>query len=205
MAEQIVQVTEGAGKKLHTFERTIGANAVQDEVVLHGEPYLASYVAIGGSVSVATANSHPLQLMAGSSLNVRVRRIRVWQTGLATTANIYNCELRRLTTAGTGGTVITPNPLDTGDAASGATAMTLPTVKGTEGVLLGWATSYWVQTISASTPTTEPLFVWDFEFQRTKPLIIAAGTSNGIAVKNIPGIAGAQVVVEVIFNESSFA
>ena len=78
MAESIVQVTEGSGKKLHTFNRTIGANSVEDEVVLLGENYLASYMIVAAA-SAATANSHVLQIMAGASLKVRVRRIEVQQ------------------------------------------------------------------------------------------------------------------------------
>jgi hypothetical protein len=205
MAESIVNVTEGSGKKLHTFNRTIGANSVEDEVTLNGEQYLASYTAvIGAPSSTATANSHLAQIMAGASLKVRIRRIEVWQFALATTAAYMDTRIYRLTTAGTGGTAATPAPLDTTDAASGATSQGLPTAKGTEGTNILAAPVYMVQTITASPAFPTPLVVWDFDRPRSKPLIIAAGTTNGIAIKNITAIAAASVIVNIWFDESNF-
>src|SRR5262245_59859384 len=137
MAESIVQVTEGSGKKLRTWNRTIGANSVEEEAVFLADTPMATYSARLDAASTATANSHIVQLMAGSSLNVYVHRIALYQLGLATTAAYGQINIFRLSTAGTGGTAFTPAPYDTNDAASGATSMTLPTVKGTEGVPLG--------------------------------------------------------------------
>lgn len=205
MGESTVEVTTGTGKKLHSWARTIGANTVEDEVGVNGEQYLATYTVAHGPASMATANSHITQIMAGASLKVRIRRIRVWQFAPATTATVGIWELYRLTTAGTGGTAITPSALDTLDAASGATAMTLPTAKGTEGARIETASCYVIQTVGASTPFNGPMIDWDFDRLRTKPLIIQAGTSNGIAVKNTTGAAAGQVMVTILFDESSFA
>lgn len=209
MAESLVQVTEGSGKKLHTWNRTIGANSVEDEYVLLGENALASYVisssfGIPGGVSTATANSHLLQIMAGASLKVRVRRIEVHQAVAATTAALMHTQILRLTTAGTGGTVIGFAGLDPTDAASGATVMTLPTVKGTEGTGIVSTHAYMMQTIAASAQLGQPIAVWDFDRPRSKPLILAAGTTNGIAVKNVTAIAGGAVTVVAWVDESSF-
>lgn len=206
MAESIVQVTEGSGKKLHTFNRTIGANSVEDEVVLQGEPYLASYIVTTGTnaASLATAATHLLQLMAGASLKVRVRRIEVWQAVLATTAAIDDFTIVRLTTAGTGGTVTTPAPLEIADGASSAVGMRVPTAKGTEAASIALASAYIMQTAGASTPQVEPIIVWDFDKPRTKPLIIAAGATNGIAVKNGTARAGASVYINIWFDETNF-
>jgi hypothetical protein len=135
MAESLVQVTEGSGKKLHTWQRVIGANSVEDEFVIPGEYPLASYVGQNAGSSIATANDH-VQLMAGAALNVRIRRIRVEQAALATTAVLAAFGVYRLSTAGTGGTAVTPRPLDSADAACGATMASIPGVKGTEGVEL---------------------------------------------------------------------
>jgi hypothetical protein len=204
MAESFVNVTEGSGKKLHTWQRTIGANTVEDEAIIHGETPLASYIiAPTASVSVATANDHIVQVMAGASLHVLIRRIIVFQTVPATTAAYDQFALLRLTTAGTGGTAITPAPLDPADAASGCTAMTLPTVKGTEGTQVGRRASILEQTApTAGVPVI--LADWDFDRLRTKPLRIAAGTANGIAVKNITATAGASVQFEVWVTELNF-
>jgi hypothetical protein len=205
VAESIVQINEGTGKKLHTFQKTIGANIVEDEVVVLGENYLASYtVAPVANISTTTVNSHLLQIMAGASLNVYVRRIEVFQSVLVTTAAYIGLAVYRLTTAGTGGTVYTPSKLDTADAASGATAMTLPTVKGTEGVAMWVGTVDLRQTAAASTQQQQPLVVIDFDRPRSKSLKIAAGTANGIALKNTTGNAGASLNFTFWLDEANF-
>jgi hypothetical protein len=203
MTETFVNVTEGSGKKLHHDLKTIGANDVLDEYVLPGEYALASYfVSPLAAVSVATANDHALQIMAGSSLKVRIRRIRWEQNGNATTGAIGNVELFRLTSAGTGGTAVTPRPFDTSDAAAGCTAMTLPTAKGTEGVLLARIAFAYRQTVATSGAQTNPVWEWT-QLPGTKPLIIPAGTTNGIALK-VSGNTGATVIINVELVETSF-
>lgn len=205
MAESLVQVTEGVGKKFHSFSLTIGANTVEDQIVRTGDAYVASYNVSCTVQSVATANSHVLELMAGSSLNVYLRRITIWQVGLATTAAIGQWELRRLTTAGTGGTAFTPVAQDTNDAAPGATAMGLPTVNGTEASPpYRWAT-YFMQTVGASAQLSQPIF--DMSWPSGiggKPLRIGAGTANGIAVKNVTAIAAATVLIDLHFTEQNY-
>lgn len=202
MAESYLNLTEGSGKKAHTFERTIGANSVHDSVVIPGEHYLASYVAYSGNVSNATASAHVLQLMAGSSLQVRVRRIRVEQNTNATTGSVCTFEVYRLSTAGTGGTSVTPAKFDTGDAASGATAMTLPSAKGTEGVVVFGTAIVLRQAVAASGAVVDDVWEWE-QHPGTKPLIIPAGTSNGIAIKT-SGVAGSTVLAMIEFTESNF-
>lgn len=208
MAETYVQANaDGSGKKLHTFDRTIGANSVHDEVMLQGEQYLASYVITpAAGVSLATVNDHVLQIMAGASLNVYLRSLRVWQLALATTANIPRFELLRLTTAGTGGTVITPGAYDSTDGASGATAMTIPTAKGTESTRLGASTAQSIQTVGTGGAGQNPLIFereWDWRL-RTKMPRIAAGTANGLALKSLVATAAMTVIFEAIIVEANF-
>lgn len=204
MAESIVQVTSAGTTKLHTWQRTIGANNVEDEFVIPGEYPLASYTVVPtGSVSVATANDHILQIMAGASLNVRIRRIRFEQSGNATTAAIGILEIWRLSSAGTGGTAVTPAKLDTGDAASGATAMTLPTVKGTESVLVMRSALIYRQAVSATAAGVDDAWEW-VQQPGQKPLIIPAGAANGIAIKSGSAIAAGTVIPYVEFVETSF-
>lgn len=207
MAESFVNVTEGSGKKLHTFNRTIGANSVEDEGVFLAENYLASYVIstpFAAAVSTATANSHLLQIMAGASLKVRIRRIEIWQNALATAVAIMDLRIYRLTTAGTGGGVAAVSPEDTADGGAGATAMVLPTAKGTEGVGLRAAAPTMVQTLAATALPLPPILVWDFDRPRSKPLIIPAGAANGIAIKNITAVAAGAVYINVDIDETNF-
>lgn len=206
MAESTVSVTAGSGTKLHTFQRTIGANTVEQEVGLHGEPYLATYTVTTAATSLATANSHTLHVMAGASLPVYLRSIRVYQAALATAAAISTWEIWRLSTAGSGGTAVTPAPLDTTDSASGATAMTLASSKGTESTKLWSGTSQLIQTVGTGGAGANSLLIshdWDWQL-RSKAPRIAAGTSNGIALKQITAAAAATAIVVVTFSEASF-
>jgi hypothetical protein len=201
MAEGFVNVTEGSGKKLHAWDRTIGANTVLDEFTVPGEYPLSTYSVIAANVALATANSHLLQVMAGSSLNVRIRRILLVNLTAPAAVTIGQLQLWRLTTAGTGGTSVTPRPFETSDSASGATAMTLPTAKGTEGVQLFERSMFYG---TAAIPTGA-LGMWEWtQHPGAKPIIIAAGTTNGIAIKNVGGVATATVSITVELVETSF-
>jgi hypothetical protein len=204
VAENIVQVTEGSGKKLHTWDTTIGANLVQDEFTIPGQNPYATYIANIQGASGATANDHLLCVNAGASLKVRVLRVRIDQRSGATAASIAGFQLVRTTTgAPTGGTAVTPAPFDTADAASGAAGRSLPTVKGTETtVLMDW------QMVARQVPSTSSAQADDFfEWTPTtwgKPIIIPTGTTNGLVVKNGSAVAGVTWNVQIEFIETAF-
>lgn len=208
MPESFIQVNEGTGKKLHSIQRTIGANTVDEEQLGIGLPFLASYVVPGpaAGISTATAASHLLQIMAGANLNVYVTLIRLYQLAAATVAAIDAIELVRLTTAGTGGTAITPAPRDTTDAAAGAAGMTLPTLKGTEGTFVDRLTAQFTQTIATQAGGKEATLLAEFDLARIfgKPLRIAAGITNGIAVKNPTARAGATIIPIAYIIEANY-
>jgi hypothetical protein len=207
-SRSFLSVTQGSGTKMGTATYTDGADTKHDEVVVFGEQHLATYTVTttAGGTSVATNLSHFCQLMAGSTLHVYVRRIRVTQFAVATTAALVPIVVTRLTTAGTGGTTVTPSPLDTGDSAAGATAMTLPTVKGTNGATIWADASYFVQTVSASLGVPQPAVLLDLDFsgRRSKGLRIPAGTANGIALQNNAAVAGATVLTVIEFSEAPY-
>lgn len=203
MTASSLQVTPGSGLRLATNSYTEGGVTVHDEKMILGEQLLASYT-YTDSASVATANSHLAQITGSASLRIRVRRIELWQTDLATTARLFAVRIVRLTTAGTGGTVVVPRALDPADAAFGGDGMRLPTTKGTEGVTVAGGTGYLMQTAGASVTMPTPLLVWDFDRPRTPPLIIAAGTSNGIAVKNLTSDAAGALDVMIWLSTSSY-
>lgn len=199
MADTSFGVTPGSGANLHSVTTSIGGTTVHDQVVKPGEPYLASYVVGFANISIATSSAHVLQIMAGASLNVRIRKIFIVQDTLAGTAATAPFIIQRLTTAGTGGSTITARPLDLGDAGAGATAMTIPTAKGTESVFF----HRWAMAMHSAHPITAPPFSWE-QLPHQKPLIIPAGTSNGIAIKIGTGVASATVSGYVEFDESNF-
>lgn len=203
MAETNVNVTEGSGKRLHAWDRTISATVVLDQFTLPGEYPYASYVALGAGISTATASDHVLQVMSGASSYLRIRRIRIEQQGNATTAALAVIQVWRLTTAGTGGTTVTPRPFDTGDSAATASAMTLPTAKGTEGTLIFQFTNLYRQAVSATSAVADDAWEWTQQ-PNQKPLIVPTGTANGIAIKHVTGVAAATCNVQIEFVETTW-
>lgn len=206
MAQSDIQVTVGSGTRLRTATKSIGGNTRHEQYHHLGEPDEPTYVATpNSSATMVTSLSHMGQLMAGSSLAVYVRRIVIWQNGLAGAATIVNCQIRRLTTAGTGGTAYTVNPWDSTDAAAGATAMTLPTSKGTEGPI---QTDFTVGVLAAAPTVPMPegvcVFDWNADRLRTKAIRIPAGTSNGLCVKNLASLASATFLISFYFTEASY-
>lgn len=197
MSESSVQVTQGSGTRLRTATRTVASQTVHEEYMQVGEADLPSYsIVTAYGISAATANSHLLQIMAGSSARVALRRLMLYQVAAASSAQNSDLQLVRLTTAGTGGTAITPAPLATSDSAASASAMSLPSSKGTESTILHRQPVYFLQTLGASLTGPWPLMLdLDFERLRLKPPIIAAGTANGLALKCVGAVTSATVVV----------
>lgn len=204
MAESFVNVTEGSGKKLHTNTRVIGADTVHDEVTVDGEAYLATYAVTFNNVDASTNGVHLIALMAGASLKLRIREIHVNQHALATAAGRMSFTIRRLTTAGTGGTVVTPVAFDPADAAAGATARVVPGTPGTETAGSEIIRGALGMQSAAPNPGT-PGFIWEQE-PNHKPIIVSAGTSNGIAliVSTATGTGTPTVSGYIIFDESNF-
>lgn len=192
--------------KLATSEYTDGANVKDDEVGVLGEQHLPTYVSYVTGVTTATLNSHVFQIMAGASLNVYIRRILVWQQGMATAAAVMGFGLYRLTTAGTGGAVMPSNPMDPSDPASGAAAQSLPTAKGTEDATAQFvARGYLMQTLAASSQLNQPTLDLNFDgMNRSKMPKINAGVTKGFALKLLTAVAGATVDAVCIFSEAPY-
>lgn len=203
--ESFIQTApDSSGKKAHTIQNTIGANTVEDEVVVPGIFPWATYVAVYESVSIATANDHLACLNAGGTLKVRVVRIRLEQTANVTTAATSRVQLLRTTTAApTGGTAVTPAPFDTTDAAAGAAGRSLPTAKGTESTMLNSFAMVWRQAISATAAQVDDAWEWT-ALSWQKAIVIPAGTTNGLVLKNVTANAAGQVNITIEFVETNF-
>lgn len=203
MGESQYGFAEGTGRAQHTWQRNVGGTAVEDMFVVQGIPVWPTYAYASPNVITSVANSHLLQVMAGASNRVGIRRIVVSQTTLAGAVSPAVLELRRLTTAGTGGTAGTAVPYDPADAAAGATIRYGGTSsKGTEGSLL-WREG--VNLLAAATGVTNLLVAqWDFGSDISKLPWIAAGTANGMALKCTTAVGTATVAIDVEFIEMSY-
>jgi len=83
--------------------------------------------------------------------------------------------------------------------------MTLPTVKGTEGVTLYSETMLLRQALLATSAQMDDIWEWS-AMSSSKGIIIATGTTNGIAIKTSAGFGAAgSVIVNVEFVETTFA
>ena len=193
-----IAVTEGAGKKLAADTYTENSQVVLDQKVILGENYIASYSANAGGVS-CNVSAHLFQIMAGSSLNVRIRRVRIIQDGVAGAATYTRIYVVRLTSAGSGGSATTPAPMIGTDGASGATAMSGMTATGSTTTVVGRGGLGLV-----SAQPINLLNSWEWVADRMmEAILVPAGTSNGIALQ-INSFSTAAVSIDIDFSETSF-
>ena len=186
-------------KNLHTFGRTIGGTAKEDQTAILTEPFLPTYTAAAQNVITTTSASHLFFLQGDGTLYTRVHWFEIEQQVLAGGAATAEIRVYRTTTAGTGGTAISCYPVDGGDTSPYAGgAMTLPTVKGTEGVLLYQKRL----SILAAAPITATMR-WEQSIYE-KPWIIAPAVTNGLAWKLITGIATSTLNITVGFSVSTY-
>lgn len=188
MTVSAIAVTEGVGKNLHSDARTISAVVREDQYVQQGEPAYPTYSVALTTLSVATTADHIVQLMGDGTNYCRLKEVKISQAALSAAASTVLIRLYRLSTAGTGGTAVTARPADEGDGAYAGGIMTLPTVKGTEGVLL-WQ---WRLPLVAAQPMTG-MVEWHAR-PDTKPFIWGTADTNGLAFKVITGIATTPTV-----------
>jgi hypothetical protein len=197
----MVQVgSPGAGPKLATSPTYTdnAGNVVQQQTITIGEQFQPTYTAVAPGVSASTVNSHMLEIMAGGSLNVRIRRIVMTQVTASAVVNVFSLQLWRLTSAGTGGTVVAITQYDSSDT-PGATARSLPSSKGAETGNPFWLETLWAS--SAAIPTGRDSFRWQ-QSPNGKPILLAPGA--GIAIKNTILLTAATWDITVEFVETLY-
>jgi hypothetical protein len=198
--ESNIGVAEGTPtKQIHTVQRSVSAVNVEDQLVVPGEPWKTTYTIIASAISTATAASHLLQIMAGGTLYTRIEKVRIKQVANAGGVAMLALQAFRLTSAGTGGGVVTARPHDSADAAFSGAAMTLPTVKGAEGVQL----DLYDFPLRAAIAANEQEHVWTLP-EDAKPWIIPAGVANGICFKAAAGVATSTISIVVTLSETSY-
>jgi hypothetical protein len=95
--------------------------------------------------------------------------------------------------------------MDPSDAAASATAQTLPGVKGTEAANATFTTVILMrQAVSATQSQIDD--AWDWQaLPNGKSLIVAAGATNGIVIKNVAAVAGGTLTGWIEYVETTFA
>lgn len=95
----------------------------------------------GGSPQVLTATAKTIMLLSAATATLRRAFITEFKMGAAQVPNAADCEIvwdlvRTNTSVGTGGTTVTPSPLDSVDAAAGTVSTVNQTGEPTIGVSL---------------------------------------------------------------------
>lgn len=201
MAEGLIGIDEpsAADKNLHSWSKTVGANTVQDQVIVKGDAFSATYIASFANIATTTSSSHIVALEADGTNYIKIRRISLWQRTLAGVVNRLDTQVLRTTTASSAGSTITPAPVDTGDSAFGGVCRTLPTA-GSEGTILLRRPL----TLFATAPITTHGEYQYVSRDDAKPIVIQPATTNGIAIKIITGVGTATVDGEIEFVVSSY-
>lgn len=196
MAEDSIGLTSGTDEYLQTYARTIASQERHAQMVLLGESGLVTYSVRADNISIATSADHILFVQSDGTNYTRIKRIAITPTSdIPVAASVAKIELIRTTSAGTGGSAVTPRPYDSGDAAYGGTCQTLPTAKGGEG-----ATLYtWWLPIPAALGDHLDTREW-VALPGMKPFVFGTAAINGFCFKIATGIASATVsiMVEVV-------
>jgi hypothetical protein len=165
----------------------------------------ATYVACSAALA-NTASSTAIVCESGSTKTTRVRAVWVSNPGSQTSAAIRIQTLRRTTSASSGGTAVTPTPVDThavtGDAAYSGVCRTKPTAGGTGTTFL--TVPLWVPTTVANLANPVPLwppFAMTGGSTGFKDLVIPVGTANGIEVNDAGASGGANYYVCMLLTE----
>jgi hypothetical protein len=170
--------------------------------IIIGEPNQPAGICYQNHILCNTVSSHLVEIMSGASKRLYIRRIRIMQSGPASTAGMLSISMKRLMTAGTSGTTITLAPNDPDDTLT-ASAMTLPSAKGTEGAeVADWRMWCYDSNGPLGNLWTPP--AWD-DGPHVKSLIANAGATNGFCFKLTGGdTMGVYVDIMVEFAEQTF-
>lgn len=199
-----IGLAEGATKYLHAWYRNISSVDRYEQYIQQAEPVAATYVVVAPDVPIGTASAHAVQIMSGASTYTRIHDIYVRQSGTADTAQAATFALYRLSSAGTGGTAITPAPYDTADTASATAAYYIGTAtKGTETTMLNRFTLNLMETVPTTNAAPQIEWRWSSS-ERCKPIIIPSGTGNGIALKVGTADTLAKLNIVIEFTETAY-
>jgi len=200
MTVSSIEVTAGSGTHLWTDARTVSAVSRHAQFTLPAPPVYPSYSALASIITTATSAAHVLQIMGDGTNYSRLFRFEICMTDdIPAAASAFQMHLYRLSTAGTGGSALNGQPYDAGDATYGGGVMTLPTVKGTEGIGLNLY-------MTIPLPSAQPFisrYVWEAQ-SRSKEIIFGTSTANGIAFKIVTGLASATIQIMAEFYVTSF-
>lgn len=185
--------SDAPDKYLWTYQYTVGGTASQEQVYVPGPAPWPTYDFVASQITLATANSHLLFIMADGTNYDRIKSIRIMPRALPTASAAALIRLFRVTSIGTGGTAVNGGAFDSSDG-YGGTAQALPSSLGTE---TGVALAQWSWHIPGTAYTFNPYDIYWEAPEGGKEIIFGNGTATGIAIKNVSAISGAFVDIMV--------
>lgn len=186
---------DGATEYLHTDERTYDGTASNNQYTLLAGSVRTTYTAVAEAVSCATSNSHVIFIQADGTNYTKLYGIDIQQVGLPTAA-LANFQILRTTTAGSGGSSISAYPMDGADTSPyGGVIQTLPSSKGTEGVML---LKRRISMVAALPVSLDQSWSWRAD-PNYKPITMGTANSGGICLKIITGVTSLTVDVTLHF------
>src|SRR5687768_15069063 len=118
MPESFITVApDSTGKKLRTYEKTVGVNTVHEQYVIQaGFPTYYFQSATNSAVGSATNFHFDIFNASGSGLVLKVRKLFLQQVFVAQTGVAATFDIRRTSAVGTGGATLTGVKADTADS-----------------------------------------------------------------------------------------
>lgn len=196
MSDASIKILDGDGatEYLHTDEKSYGGTNKNDQYTLLADSRRVTYTAVMEAVSCATSAAHVAILQADGTNYTKLWGIDIQQVGLPTAA-LANFQILRTTTAGSGGTSISAYPMDGADTSPyGGVIQTLPSSKGTEGVML---LKRRISMVAALPVSSDQSWSWRADTNQ-KPITVGTANTGGVCLKIVTGIA--SLTVDVILH-----
>jgi hypothetical protein len=165
---------------------SVNTNGALEEV--RGKSVRATYSCT--ATGLTTTSAYTMQLAAGSAKAIRIFKICTGTTS-ATAAALQTITVQRRTTASSGGTAATAegtsspavSKFDPADSNFSGICTVTPTLGTAGAVLDGWGQMVGELGAGAADPPSLPVFCKSyFDMGYEKPIVIQAGTANGVSV-----------------------
>ena len=201
MPESFIQLpADSTGKKLRTFERTVGGNVVHEQFTQIAEE--AAWLITTPEIAGAASRIFLACLNTGAGQKIALRGLWIIRTNAAITGAAIQFDLKRIT-AITGGTTVTPNLMDSTDSALTGFTCVHTATSATEGaVLFPWYGNSEEPAISAAA-LSSATFTAMTNFIPVVPAIKTPrfNQNEGFALKMQAGSTGTFVIVAAITKE----
>lgn len=201
MAESYIQLpTDSTGKKLRTFERTIGGNLVHEQYTQIAEE--AAWLITTPAIAAASGRIYLAFMNTLAAQKIALRGLWIIRTNTAVVGAAMQFDLKRIS-AVVGGTAVTPNLMDSTDAALTGFTCVHTATSATEGAVLFPFYGSSEESVTAQVALSNNMFVAMTNFIPVVPAIKTPrfNQNEGFCLKMSAGTVGEFVIVAAITKE----